>query len=74
MDQISLFDVTSAWGMTYTLLPLESWMKELVSDGEWCIDMDGHPAVLRTVLEVPDGQEYYHFRGGKKLYGAVFVG
>ena len=67
-------DVTSAWGVTYTLLPLESWMKELVSDGEWCIDMDGHPAVLRAVQEVPDGQEYYHFRGGKKLYGAVFVG
>ena len=67
-------DVTSAWGMTYTLLPLESWMKELVPDGEWCIDMDGHPAVLRTVLEVPDGQEYYRFRGGEKLYGAIFVG
>lgn len=49
-------------------------MKELVSDGEWCINMDGHPAVLRAVQEVPEGQEYYHFRGGKKLYGAVFVG
>ena len=74
MDQISLFDVTSAWGMTYTLLSLDDWMKELVSDGEWCIDMDGHPAVLRAVQEVPDGQKYYHFRGGEKLYGAIFVG
>lgn len=67
-------DVKSAWGMTYELLPLEGWMKELVSDGEWCIDMDGHPAVLRAVLEVPDGQEYYHFRGGETVYGAIFVG
>lgn len=66
--------VVSAWGMTYTLLPLESWMKELVSDGDWFIDMDGHPAVLREVQEVPEGQGYYHFRGGDIFYGAIFVG
>lgn len=74
MDQISLFDVTSAWGAAYELHPLEDWMRALVLDGEWHINMDGHPAVLRAVQEVPEGQEYYHFRVGEKLYGAVFVG
>lgn len=67
-------DVVSAWGATYELHPLEDWMKELVQDGDWCIDMEGHPAVLRAVQEVPDGQGYYHFRGGDTFYGAVFVG
>lgn len=74
MDQLSMFDVTSVWGASYELHPMEDWMRELVPGGEWCINMDGHPAVLRTVLEVPEGQEYYHFRGGETVYGAIFVG
>ena len=73
MDQTSLFDVISAWGASYPLIPLEDWMRELVPDGVYAVEMDGHIGVLRAGQPVK-GQEYFNFRVGGENYGAVFVG
>ena len=66
-------DCLSAWGASYPLIPLEGWMRELVPDGVYAVDMGGHIGVLRAGKSVK-GQEYFNFCTGGENYGAVFVG
>lgn len=59
-------------------LPVETWMSDLVPNGEYVINIAGHPLVLRpagiTQKAIPKGHEYYHYLIGSKLYTGIFVG
>lgn len=58
--------------------PIETWMTDLVPNGEYVIYIAGHPLVLRpagiTQKAIPKGHEYYHYLIGGKLYAGIFVG
>ena len=59
-------------------LPVETWMSDLVPNGEYVINIAGHPLVLRPAeisqKAIPKGHEYYHYLIGSKLYAGIFVG
>lgn len=83
MEQLSLFAtevetiaVSCMTGATVTLHQTEAWMKNLVSDGEYFVNVGSHPLVLRPVKQskAPQGHEYYHYQIGNKLYSGIFVG
>lgn len=86
-EQLSLFDLctaddevaTSCWtGTTTAARKAESWMRRLVPDGEYVVDVGGYDCVLRPVQlgvdGIPQGHEYYHYLIGQKVYAGVFVG
>ena len=54
------------------------YVRKLVPDGEYEVDVGGHTLVLRpTRLEpgsIPIGHEYYHYQIGEKVYAGMFVG
>lgn len=58
--------------------PIETWMTDLVPNGEYVIHVAGHPLVLRpagiTRKAIPKGHEFYHYLIGDKLYAGIFVG
>lgn len=75
----SLTAVCCMGGNRAQTIQLESWMKALVPNGEYAIDI-GAPLlmVLRpvkgTTKSIPQGHEYYHYMIGQKLYAGIFVG
>ena len=87
MHQLSLFDnllpdaVTAICCMDMMEVKAEKpegWMLSLVPDGEYTVDVGGHPLVLRPTRlkagSVPKGHEYYHYRIGERIYAGMFVG
>lgn len=86
-EQLSLFDLctvpeeeaTSCWnGAKIAARKLEGWMRRLVPDGEYVVDIGGHDCVLRptklSAADIPQGHEFYHYLIGQKLYAGIFVG
>ena len=86
-EQLSLFDpkpvmekvATSCWtGIEMIARAVESWMTNLVSDGEYVVDVDGHACVLRptklSVEKIPQGHAFYHYMIEGKVYSGIFVG
>ncbi len=86
-QQISLFDTLSGVSLTATscstgaaekLRDAEQWMKQLVTGGEYVIDIGKHLMVLKPTStkreRIPSGHEYYHYEVDGKVYYGVFVG
>lgn len=52
--------------------------RRLVPDGEYVVDVGGHPLVLRPTKlkesEIPQGHHFYHYRVGERIYAGIFVG
>lgn len=73
MVATSLFD-----GSEHAAEHLKSWMKSLVSDGEYFVIVGTHPLVLRkTALkesEVPEEHWFYHYIMEGSVYSGIFVG
>lgn len=86
-EQMCLFDIcsepektmASCWtGIETVARKMESWMKRLVPDGEYVVDIGGHYCVLRptrmSVADIPEGYLYCHYQDGRKVYAGIFVG
>ena len=54
------------------------WMNRLVPDGEYVVDVGGHPLVLKpTKLKVDgiaQGHQFYHYLIDGRVYSGIFVG
>ena len=70
--------INLGFGLEYTARSPEPWMNNLVPEGEYFVEIDGHPLVLRptklTPDGVPEGHRYYHFLIGANIYAGIFVG
>lgn len=86
-EQLSLFDLctaadeaaTSCWtGVKTVARKVEGWMKRLVPDGEYVVDVGGHDCVLRptklSAADIPQGHAFYHYQIGGRIYAGIFVG
>lgn len=86
-EQLSLFDLdvpaelTAVWcmdGKSVAVRNVESWMKRIVPNGEYVVDVGTHPLVLQPVKlsadQIQKGHEFYHYIVGKQVYSGVFVG
>lgn len=87
MDQLCLFDmilpdiVNAVCCMDSSekiARKVEKWMSKLVADGEYFVNVDEHPLILRPVDVQPEdirsGHHYYHYLIDGKVYAGIFVG
>lgn len=65
-------------GISTAVRRVEDWMRQLVTDGEYVVDVGGYDCVLKPtrlgVGDIPQGHKYYHYLIGQKVYAGVFVG
>lgn len=55
----------------------DGWMTCLVPNGEYVVMVGAHPLVLRLVdlraEEIPEGNRYYHYTIGGRVYAGIFA-
>lgn len=89
MEQLSLFVEEDDDGLnaicmlrymptTRKAKPVSDWMKKLIPDGKYVVDVGGHPLILRPTdvkeSEIQEGHEFYHYKIDGRIYSGIFVG